>query len=164
MRSFRVGANWADAQVTAADQALFFVALDRLLSTGRRRDYARYLLSRVAPLQSWGIPQAARPRWQVFFKGGWRPQDGAELVHQAALLERGPRRVAIAILTDGNPSVVYGRETVRGIAERLLEPPGPADVAAAAGAVPGRLAPVESLGDYRPPPPRPLRPLASVSS
>jgi beta-lactamase class A len=164
MRAFQVGGDWAHARVTAADQALFFVALDRLLSTGRQRDYARYLLSSVAPFQSWGIPQAARPRWEVFFKGGWRPHDGAELVHQAALLERGPRRVAIAVLTDDNPSEPYGHETVRGIAERLLEPPSPVDVAAAGGAVLGQLAPVESLEDYRPPPTRPLRPLAAVSS
>jgi hypothetical protein len=164
MRSFRVGANWADARVTAADQALFFVALDRLLESGRQREYARYLLSSIAPFQSWGIPEAARPRWRVFFKGGWRPQDGAEIVHQGALLERGPRRVAIVVLTDGNPSEPYGHETVRGIAERLLRPPGPVDVAAAAGAVPGRLAPVESLEGYRPPPARPLRPLPAISS
>jgi beta-lactamase class A len=164
MRSFQVRANWADARVTAADQAQFFVALDRLFSTARQRDYARYLLSSVAPFHSWGIPQAARPRWQVFFKGGWRPQGGGQLIHQGALLERGPRRVAIAVLTDGNPSEPYGHETVRGIAERLLRPPSPADEAAAGGAAPGRLAPVESLEGYRPPRPRRLRPLPAVTS
>jgi hypothetical protein len=30
--------------------------------------------------------------------------------------------MAIAVLTEGNPSHGYGRETVRGIAARLLRP------------------------------------------
>jgi len=42
------------------------------------------------------------------------------LVHQVARLEQGERTVAIAILTDSDPSDGYGRETIRGIAARLL--------------------------------------------
>jgi hypothetical protein len=30
--------------------------------------------------------------------------------------------MAIAILTDGDPSDSYGRETIRGLAKRLLRP------------------------------------------
>src|SRR5215204_4022359 len=78
--------------------------MDRLLPAPRRRSYAPYLLSHVAPFHTWGIPRAARPRgWRVFFKGGWRPDGSGQLVHQAALLERAPRRIAIAVLTDGSP-------------------------------------------------------------
>ena len=40
---------------------------------------------------------------------------------QVALLESGDRRIALAILTDGDPSHHYGTETLRGIATRLLE-------------------------------------------
>jgi hypothetical protein len=72
----------------------------------------------------------------VFFKGGWRPDPSGQLVHQAALLERGLRRIAIAVLTDGSPSEKYGRETVRGIAERLV----------GEAARPGTLMPIKSLG------------------
>jgi beta-lactamase family protein len=159
MRSFAVGAGWSEARVTAADQAIFFLNLDRLLAP-RRRAYARYLLSSVEPQQSWGVPQAARPRWQVFFKGGWRPAGRGQLVHQAALMERGPRRVAIAVLTEGNPSEEYGHQTIRGIASRLLrrvtaEPPSPPSV------MPGRLTPLEALSGYQAPEPRPLRPFSS---
>jgi beta-lactamase class A len=160
MRSFSVGTAWANAQVTAADQARFFLVIDRLLPAARRRDYARYLLSHVAPYQSWGIPQAARPSWQVYFKGGWRPDGAGEIVHQAALLEQGPRRFAIAVLTDGNPTEIYGQETIRGVAQRLLAPA--ARRTTPASAIPGRLAPVTTLRDYHAPEPRPLRPLPAA--
>jgi len=40
--------------------------------------------------------------------------------HQVALLTRGDERVAIAVLTTGSPSHRYGKQTLRGLAERLL--------------------------------------------
>ncbi|MBA2794674.1 MAG: serine hydrolase [Thermoleophilaceae bacterium] len=119
MRGFEISGDWANATLTASDQARFFLALDRL-APKRFRDEARDLLETVTGLQSWGIPAGARPRWKVFFKGGWRPETDGELVHQAALLERGSSRVAIAVLTRANPDMVYGERTVQGVTERLL--------------------------------------------
>jgi len=120
MRSFSIGNDWAGARVTAADQVRFFLAIDRLLRASQR-SFARYLLEHVASFHSWGIPEAARPLgWRVYFKGGWRPDAHGQLVHQAALLERGSRRIAIAVLTSAAPSERYGQETIRGIARRLL--------------------------------------------
>ncbi len=69
----------------------------------------------------WGVPEAARGRFTTLFKGGWLPGDERGwTVHQVAKLEsdRGP--LAIAVLSDGNPSHEYGIETVRGVAKRLL--------------------------------------------
>jgi hypothetical protein len=60
----------------------------------------------------------------VHFKGGWRETARGELVHQGAWLRGGGRRLAIAILTDAQPSRVYGIHTVRGIADRLLASSG----------------------------------------
>ena len=139
MRSFAVGSDWAAAQVTAADQVRFFLKLDELLPSAYR-GYARNLLASIVPFQSWGIPQASRPAWRTYFKGGWRPQDGGQLIHQGALLERGSRKLAIAVLTDRDPTEAYGRETIRGIAERLLQP-----ARAAVPERPPRLAPLTSL-------------------
>ena len=95
MKRFSVAGHWANARVTAADQVRLFIAVDRLVFR-RHRGYARMLLSRVVPEQRWGIPRAARPDWRVLFKGGWRLEAGGHLVHQAARLERGTRRLAIA--------------------------------------------------------------------
>jgi hypothetical protein len=72
----------------------------------------------VTATQSWGIPAAARPEWAVRFKGGWLP--GRGLAHQGAELRDGDRRVAIAVLTDGQPSHDYATGTIRGVAARLL--------------------------------------------
>ena len=86
----------------------------------RFRRRALKLLEGVSRPQSWGIPASARPRWRVFFKGGWRPEEDGQLVHQAALLENGPRRVAIAVMTTGDPDMAYGERSIQGVAERLL--------------------------------------------
>jgi Beta-lactamase enzyme family len=119
MKSFAVRGYWGSAQITAGDQARFFAHLDRL-TPPRYRGYARTLLASVVSWQAWGLPEIARPTWRVFFKGGWRRSSHGHLVHQVALLERGRRAIAIAVLTEANPSHGYGRETVRGIAARLL--------------------------------------------
>ena len=137
MRNFAISGHWAAARVTAADQARFFLALDDL-TPPRYRALERGLLETVSPLQSWGIPQAARPRWRTYFKGGWRPEGGTMLEHQAAYLERGRRRVAIAVLTEGGTDDSYGRATQTGVARRLLagDDEGPLLQPALPGAVP----------------------------
>ncbi len=121
MDDFVASPAWGESSITAADQARFFVRIDRLVPRAHR-DYARRLLSSIAPEQSWGIEQAAGDRFEPYFKGGWLPTAGGQLVHQAALLERGGRRLSVAVLTDGSPSFDYGVETVRGVAERILRP------------------------------------------
>jgi hypothetical protein len=117
MTHFTPSGIWGGTLITAADQARFFYNQDRLVPK-RLRAYARGLLSGIAREQSWGIPSAARPRWKVFFKGGWNPARGR--VHQVARLERGGQRIAIAVLQDNTPSMGYGEVTIAGVARRLL--------------------------------------------
>jgi hypothetical protein len=106
--------------ISAADQARFFFGMQRLLPR-KFRHYANQLLSHITSSQSWGIPAVARPRgWTVFFKGGWRGTSRGQLVHQAARLERRDHRMAIAVLTDGDPSVGYGIQSIEGTTGRLL--------------------------------------------
>jgi beta-lactamase class A len=128
MRSFdAIPGYWGGAQVTAADLARFFFRLDGNLA-GRHREFGERLLQDITSTQRWGIPAAAPDRWQVYFKGGWRPAGATEnsgsVTHQAALLRgRDGRRVGLAILTDLSPgSSAYA--VLEGITERLLrEPP-----------------------------------------
>jgi beta-lactamase class A len=119
MADFRVSGSWGSAQITAADQARFFADLD-VLTASEYRDLVLALLTSISQEQSWGIPEAARPEWQTFFKGGWLTHEDGSLVHQVARLSKNGSAMTIAVLTDGNPNDEYGRETIRGIADRLL--------------------------------------------
>ncbi|NTW28009.1 MAG: serine hydrolase [Coriobacteriia bacterium] len=121
MNNFDVWGSWGSAQLTAADQARFFLGIDSLLPENHRA-FARELLSQIEEDQSWGIPTIARPAgWTVFFKGGWRETGLGQLVHQVARLERpGDQPISLAVMTDGDSSMAYGIETISGIAEILL--------------------------------------------
>ena len=120
MRDFATARSWGDSRITPADQVRFIFRVDRLVPA-RHRAYALGLMASVVGWQRWGIPRARPPGWDVYFKGGWRRDAGARLVNQVALLRHDDRRIAVAILTDGNPKHRYGTETVRGVATRLLD-------------------------------------------
>lgn len=109
---------WALSETSAADQARFFYVQDELIPL-RFLAYARWLLSGIEPDQSWGVPAVARPRFGVYFKGGWLPQSEG-LVDQAARLERDGTRFSVAVMTTGDPSMDYGEQTIAGVAARLL--------------------------------------------
>jgi hypothetical protein len=108
---------WAYTQTSPADQARLLFMLGRLIPA-RFYGYARYLMSTIESEQSWGIPEVARPAWQVFFKTGQLPERG--LYNEVALLERGPVRFAAAVFTDSDPSMDYAHETIAGVGVRLL--------------------------------------------
>ena len=118
MTRFDVGFNWADALLTAHDQARLFLRIDRL-APSRHRGYLRGLLASIVPSQRWGIAPVAESRgFHIMFKGGWR----TNIFHQVALLERDGKRVALAVLTSGTGHG-YGRDTQAGIAARVLARP-----------------------------------------
>ena len=126
MRSFSVSGYWSGARFSAADQARFFRVFD-LLVPRRSRAYVRELLSSIVGWQRWGFSRfSLAAGFQTFFKGGWRRTALGRLVHEAALFERGPLRVSMALLSDGNPSHDYGTATLRGVAERVFGHPAAA--------------------------------------
>ena len=117
MRHLTTGHGLFETGITAGDQARFFYCLDRVLPR-RHRAYARALLAGVVAEQRWGVPRAARGRFHVLIKGGWR----TGLVHQGARIEWRGHHMAIAVLTAGGPGMSYGEQTIQGIAARLLSP------------------------------------------
>jgi hypothetical protein len=119
MRQFSTHPVWGLSRITARDQTRMWLRFEQLVPR-RHRPAAMELLRTIVPSQRWGIGQIRLPAgWELFFKGGWG--SGTGLVdHQVALLRRGRERVALAILTAGNPSHEYGKETLRGVAARLL--------------------------------------------
>ncbi len=118
MTGFSAGRSWLDSRVTAKDQALFFYRMDRWVPDAER-PFVRRLLGGVTPRQRWGIPAAAEPLgWSAYLKGGW--SIGNAYMTQAARLELGGRRFAVAVLTQGNPDWTYGFGTLKGVAGLLL--------------------------------------------
>jgi hypothetical protein len=119
MRRFSPAAPvWGLSRIDAEDQARFFLHIDGTIAARHRR-YAMGLLEHITPSQRWGIGRVKPRGWRLFFKGGWG--SGSGLVdHQVALLTRGDERVSVAILTYADGSHAYGKETLRGVAKRLL--------------------------------------------
>jgi hypothetical protein len=120
MSDFSIVGIWANAQISAADQAKFFFEMDSLVPR-EFVGYARFLLSTIAGFESWGIPAIARPRgYNVFFKGGWRGTGLGQLVHQVGRLEGHQQMFSIAVMTDGDPSMGYGIGSIQGVTGSLL--------------------------------------------
>jgi hypothetical protein len=109
---------WGLTPIDVAGQTRLFLHVDRRVPRRHRR-YAMRLLGSIVPAQRWGVADV-RPRgWALYFKGGWGSGTGwAD--HQVALLRRGRRRIALAILITSSPSHAYAKETLRGVARRLL--------------------------------------------
>jgi len=122
MGRFASTPSWGDTRITAAGQSKLFLRIDRYV-VSRHRATALRLLRTIVPEQRWGIARAPHPGWALHFKGGWG--DYGEVDHQIALLRRGKRRISIAILSTAFPSHDYGKQTLEGIARRLLRNLGP---------------------------------------
>jgi hypothetical protein len=119
MRDFSYTRPWGASQTSARDQAVFMHDLHRHLPS-RHRDYALGLLASIVPEQRWGIGEVPTPGWTQHFKGGWGSGSGA-VDHQVALLRyEDGTRVAVAVMTTGNPDHEYGKATLRGVFRRLL--------------------------------------------
>jgi Beta-lactamase enzyme family len=120
MRDFRSSTSWGASEISAADMAAMFAAPGRVLPE-RYEKFGLGLLGSIADEQRWGIARIAGERgWNVRFKGGWRLDPDGQIVNQAAELRRDGAERAIAVLTDRQPSMGYGIETVEGITARLL--------------------------------------------
>ena len=119
MRRFQSSPSWGSSGITAADQALFLGRVERYVPK-RHEAFVLNRLASVIDSQRWGIPEVTPRGWRVHFKGGWYPASDGWRVNQVAALRLGRRGFALAVLTDANPSFVHGKETVAGVAERLM--------------------------------------------
>ena len=109
---------WGLSQITPRDQVRYFHRIDRYVPA-RHRHYAMHLLATIVRSQRWGVAEVAPAGWHLYLKGGWG--SGTGLVdHQAALLRLGKARVSLCITTRFNPDHEYGKQTLRGVARRLV--------------------------------------------
>jgi beta-lactamase class A len=118
MKNFSTGSHWGRSNIDAEDQSLFLLHIDDFIPK-RHRAAAMHLLASVIAEQRWGIAQVSPYGWDLYFKSGWGAGTGW-VDSQVALLKRGKNRVGVALLTHNVPSHSYGKETLRGLAQRLL--------------------------------------------
>ncbi|HEV7162737.1 MAG TPA: serine hydrolase [Solirubrobacteraceae bacterium] len=119
MRNFTLDpVIWGLSRIDAADQARFFLHIDREV-VPLHRAAAMHLLATVIPSQRWGIGRLRLPGWQLYFKGGWGAGTG-EVEHQVVLLRHGPIRLSLAVLITDSPSHAYAKQTLQGVFARLL--------------------------------------------
>ena len=109
---------WGSSETTPFGQALFFHRIESLLPE-RHRAYAMRLLETIIPSQRWGVGRVPHAGWRLYFKGGWSTGTG-RVDHQVALYAAGSKRLSLALFTQFDPDHEYGKETLRGLAERLL--------------------------------------------
>lgn len=115
---FSTQPTWGLTTITAGSQARFFSRIEQYIPK-RHRAYAMHLLTRIVPSQRWGIPPVAPHGWTLHFKGGWSGAPSWR-INQVMLLRRHPRRFAVAIFTREQPSMLYGEQSIEGVAKRLL--------------------------------------------
>jgi len=118
MRSFRPAAIWGLSQTTAWDQSLYFLRIDAFI-VPRHRSYALAQLASIVPAQRWGIGRVPLTGWSLYFKGGWGSGTG-RVDSQVALLASGCSRVSVAVMTMDDGTHAYGKQTLYGVAVRLL--------------------------------------------
>jgi len=118
--------TWGESLASPEAVALLYARLiEGDLLDERTRDTALDLLSHVDPSQRWGVtaglPDELAASWIVGVKDGWYPAETGWWVNSAGLFLPGDGTpgYTIAIMTDAQPGLEYGIETIETIA-RLI--------------------------------------------
>jgi Beta-lactamase enzyme family len=115
------GIYWGLTQVDAHDEMLLL----RLLVTPNNvldpaaRDYALRLMADVIPSQRWGVPAGAPADVTVHVKNGWLPDPDLWVINSIGDFTGRDGDTSIVILTEENPSMPYGIDTVQAAAEAI---------------------------------------------
>jgi Beta-lactamase enzyme family len=116
------GGYWGLTQVTANDQ----VVLLRLLLNPNAvidvawRAYALSLMAHVIPSQRWGVPAGAPASLTAHIKNGWPPRaTHGWRVHSIGCFTGRGGGYSIVVLTQDNPAMAYGVDTIQAIARTI---------------------------------------------
>jgi hypothetical protein len=123
------GPYWGLTQVTAYDEVLLLRLLmhqNRVLDT-RSRNYVLGLMARVIPSQRWGVPAGAPSRLTVHVKNGWLPlYPHGWRIHSIGVFTGRGGGYSIVVLTQNNPTMRYGIDTIQAIAKVINRDLNPA--------------------------------------
>ena len=114
------GGYWGLTLITAHDELTLLKLLtskNSVLSTANR-DYVLGLMARVVSYERWGVPAGAPADVTVHVKNGWLPlaTHGWRINSIGSFSGHG-KNYMIVVLTDDNPTMDYGVDSVQDIAE-----------------------------------------------
>jgi beta-lactamase class A len=116
------GIYWGLTQITASDEMRLLrllVTKNTVLDTSSR-DYALELMAQVIPSQRWGVTAGAPRGLAVHVKNGWLPlATGGWRIHSIGDFTGRGGGYSIVVLTQDNPSMSYGIDTIEAIAEAV---------------------------------------------
>ena len=120
--SLGTGPYWGLTQITARDE----MRLLRLLVTKNQvfdaasREYALGLMARVIPSQRWGVTAGAPRDLTAHIKNGWLPlATHGWRIHSTGCLTGHGGGYCIVVLTQDNPTMSYGIDTIASIARAI---------------------------------------------
>jgi hypothetical protein len=135
------GGYWGLTLITAHDELALLKLLTSTNSvlTNANRDYVLGLMARVVSYERWGVPAGAPTDLTVHVKNGWLPQPtlGWRINSIGSFSGHGADYM-IAVLTDNNPSMAYGVDTVQDIAEVINHELNPGAKSVIPAATPNR--------------------------
>lgn len=114
------GPYWGLTQITAYNETLLLQLLlnrNAVLDTSSR-DYVLDLMARVIGSQRWGVPVGAPTSLTVHVKNGWLPlHSHGWRIHSIGAFTGHGGGYSIVVLTQDNPSMDYGIDTIEAIAK-----------------------------------------------
>jgi len=135
------GGYWGLTLITAHDELSLLKLLTSKNSvlTTANRDYVLGLMARVVSYERWGVPAGAPTDVTVHVKNGWLPlaTHGWRINSIGSFSGHG-KNYMIVVLTDDNPTMDYGVDTVQDIAEVINHALNPGAASVIPAATPNR--------------------------
>jgi beta-lactamase class A len=123
------GPYWGLTQITAYNEVLLLRLLlnrNAVLDTSSR-DYVLDLMARVIPSQRWGVPVGAPTSLTAHVKNGWLPLfTHGWRIHSIGCFTGRGGGYTIVVLTQDNPTMTYGIDTIEAVAKVINRDLNPA--------------------------------------
>ena len=113
--------HWGLTLTTAPDQVHLVKTLVKCSALyGKRAAYGLHLMENVESDQRWGVSAGARNEsgTTIALKNGWLPETDERqwIINSVGWISGNGRNYVLAVLTDENPSMTYGVDTIEGVA------------------------------------------------
>ena len=113
------GEGWGSSTTTAQDMARLMTKLANCtILNAKLCHYALELMRGVVPGQRWGVSAGVPGGISVALKNGWYPEDGWS-INSIGYIKGSRKRYAIAVYTQGNPTMRYGIDTIEAISSQI---------------------------------------------